>query len=107
VALRFDGASTTWRALDDRIRRLATGLSTRGVVKGDRVAVLMTNRPEFLEAELLTGWLRGRLASYKKPTALVVVAELPRSAAGKVLKHELRRKYGEPASARRAASDLA
>jgi acyl-CoA synthetase (AMP-forming)/AMP-acid ligase II len=44
----------------------------------------------------LTGWLRGRLASYKKPTALVVVDELPRSAAGKVLKHELRSKYGEP-----------
>jgi acyl-CoA synthetase (AMP-forming)/AMP-acid ligase II len=55
----------------------------------------------------LTSWLRDRLASYKKPTALVVVAELPRSAAGKVLKHELRSKYGEPASARRAASDLA
>jgi acyl-CoA synthetase (AMP-forming)/AMP-acid ligase II len=45
----------------------------------------------------LTGWLRDRLASYKKPTALVVVDELPRSAAGKVLKHELRSKYGEPA----------
>jgi fatty-acyl-CoA synthase len=43
----------------------------------------------------LTGWLRDRLASYKKPTALVLVDELPRSAAGKVLKHELRRKYGE------------
>ena len=42
----------------------------------------------------LTGWLRGRLASYKKPTVLVVVDELPRSAAGKVLKHELRSKYG-------------
>jgi acyl-CoA synthetase (AMP-forming)/AMP-acid ligase II len=61
--------------------------------------------PPALDA--LTGWLRGRLASYKKPTALVVVDELPRSAAGKVLKHELRSKYGEPASARRAASDLA
>jgi fatty-acyl-CoA synthase len=44
----------------------------------------------------LTGWLRDRLASYKKPTALVLVDELPRSAAGKVLKHELRGKYGEP-----------
>jgi acyl-CoA synthetase (AMP-forming)/AMP-acid ligase II len=42
----------------------------------------------------LTGWLRGRLASYKKPTALILLDELPRSAAGKVLKHELRAKYG-------------
>jgi fatty-acyl-CoA synthase len=42
----------------------------------------------------LTDWLRDRLASYKKPTALVLVGELPRSAAGKVLKHELRTRYG-------------
>jgi fatty-acyl-CoA synthase len=57
VALRFDGVSTTWRELDDRIRRLATGLSARGVVKGDRVAVLMTNRPEFIEAVLAANLL--------------------------------------------------
>jgi fatty-acyl-CoA synthase len=57
VALRFDGVSTTWRELDDRIRRLATGLSARGVVKGDRVAVLMTNRPEFAEAVLAANLL--------------------------------------------------
>jgi fatty-acyl-CoA synthase len=57
VALRFDGASTTWRELDDRMRRLATGLSERGVVKGDRVAVLMTNRPEFIEAVLAANLL--------------------------------------------------
>jgi fatty-acyl-CoA synthase len=49
--------STTWRELDDRVRRLATGLSARGVVKGDRVAVLMTNRPEFLEAALAANLL--------------------------------------------------
>jgi fatty-acyl-CoA synthase len=37
---------------------------------------------------------RGRLASCKKPTGLVVLAELPRNASGKVLKHELRARYG-------------
>jgi len=42
----------------------------------------------------LTGWTAGRLASYKKPTGLVVLDELPRNAAGKVLKHELRARYG-------------
>jgi fatty-acyl-CoA synthase len=57
VALRFDGVSTTWGELDDRMRRLATGLSARGVVKGDRVAVLMTNRPEFVEAVLAANLL--------------------------------------------------
>jgi acyl-CoA synthetase (AMP-forming)/AMP-acid ligase II len=43
--------------------------------------------------EDLTGWTTGRLASYKKPTGLVVLAELPRNASGKVLKHELRARY--------------
>jgi acyl-CoA synthetase (AMP-forming)/AMP-acid ligase II len=33
---------------------------------------------------------RGRLAGYKKPSAVVFVADLPRNAAGKVLKRELR-----------------
>jgi fatty-acyl-CoA synthase len=45
--------------------------------------------------EDLTGWTAGRLASYKKPTGLVVLDELPRNASGKVLKHELRARYGD------------
>jgi fatty-acyl-CoA synthase len=45
--------------------------------------------------EDLTGWTTGRLASYKKPTGLVVLDELPRNASGKVLKHELRARYGD------------
>ena len=42
----------------------------------------------------LTGWTAGKLASYKMPAGLVIVAELPRNASGKVLKHELRARYG-------------
>jgi acyl-CoA synthetase (AMP-forming)/AMP-acid ligase II len=37
---------------------------------------------------------RERLAGYKKPSAVVFVAALPRNASGKVLKRELRRRYG-------------
>ena len=33
--------------------------------------------------EDLTGWTAGRLASYKKPTSLVVLDELPRNAAAR------------------------
>jgi acyl-CoA synthetase (AMP-forming)/AMP-acid ligase II len=44
--------------------------------------------------EDLSEFSRDRLASYKKPTVIVVVDELPRNAAGKVLKHELRDRYG-------------
>jgi fatty-acyl-CoA synthase len=41
----------------------------------------------------LVGFSRDRLASYKKPTLLVLLDELPRNASGKVLKHELRARY--------------
>ncbi|EME15330.1 long-chain-fatty-acid--CoA ligase [Rhodococcus triatomae] len=49
-ALRFRGVTTTWRELDDRSRRLSTVLENGGVGAGDRVIILLTNRPEFLEA---------------------------------------------------------
>ena len=42
----------------------------------------------------LTSWALGKLASYKKPTGIVVLDQLPRNASGKVLKHELRTRYG-------------
>lgn len=42
--------------------------------------------------EALRAWCRERLAGYKCPRAYTVVAELPLSAAGKVLKNELRRR---------------
>ncbi|HEY7009555.1 MAG TPA: AMP-binding protein, partial [Jatrophihabitantaceae bacterium] len=48
-ALRFQGRTTTWAGLRDRVDALAGALARRGVSFGDRVAVLMTNRPEFLE----------------------------------------------------------
>ena len=40
----------TYRELDHRTNALANGLSDLGVRRGDRVAVLMRNRPELLEA---------------------------------------------------------
>jgi fatty-acyl-CoA synthase len=36
---------------------------------------------------------RGRLAAYKRPRHLAIVAELPRNAGGKVLKTQLREEY--------------
>ena len=37
---------------------------------------------------------RERLASFKKPESVVFVPELPRNALGKILKTELRERYG-------------
>jgi fatty-acyl-CoA synthase len=52
AAIRFEGQSITWAQLHRRVRRLAAALAARGVSRGDRVAILMTNRPEFVEATL-------------------------------------------------------
>ena len=49
AALRFQGATITWRQFADRIRRLADAFARRGVRPGDRVAVMTGNCPEFLE----------------------------------------------------------
>ena len=49
VALRSsDGAlELTWEQYGDRVRRIAAGLSALGVRRGDTVALMLTNRPEF------------------------------------------------------------
>lgn len=49
VALRAweDGRSFTWREYDEQVRRIAAGLSGLGVRRGDTVALMLTNRPEF------------------------------------------------------------
>src|SRR4051812_37695602 len=52
IAIRFEGASLTWAQCDGRVRRLAAAFAERGVGRGDRVVVLMTNRPEFVEATI-------------------------------------------------------
>ena len=56
-AIRFQGRTATWRELDDRVRVLADALAGRGVCPGDRVALVMGNRPEFLEVVLAANLL--------------------------------------------------
>jgi fatty-acyl-CoA synthase len=52
AAVRFDGHTTTWRDLDRSTDELAAGFAEQGVRAGDRVAVLMLNRPEWIEVAL-------------------------------------------------------
>ena len=49
VYLRFEGRTITWAQIHERVSGLAAALRERGVRAGDRVAIMMTNRPEFLE----------------------------------------------------------
>jgi long-chain acyl-CoA synthetase len=51
-------------------------------------------------ADELTEFCAGRLASYKKPRSIDFVTELPRDAAGKLLKRNIREPYWAAAGRR-------
>src|SRR5688572_20803976 len=48
-ALIFRGRTFTWKELDDRIDRFASGLVRHGIGKKQSVIVMMKNRPEMIE----------------------------------------------------------
>jgi 3-oxocholest-4-en-26-oate---CoA ligase len=50
TAVVVGGSSVTWRHLDDAAARLAGALAQRGIGHGSRVAQLMYNCPEYIEA---------------------------------------------------------
>ncbi len=54
VAVRMpdDSVSLTWSQLLDRVDALAGGLAGLGVTRGDCVAIMLSNRPEFHVADL-------------------------------------------------------
>ena len=58
VAIRFEDSSITWAGLNDRVLRLAAAFAAHGVGEGDRVAILTTNRPEFVETVIAANALR-------------------------------------------------
>ncbi len=71
---------------------------------GEIVKALVVRAPGCTVApEELVAFARQRLAGYKLPRSVEFVAELPRTAAGKVLKRELRARYGSPPDAVAAA----
>jgi fatty-acyl-CoA synthase len=59
AALRFQGATTTWSQLRERVLAVADALARRGIGFGDRFTVVMGNRPEFVETVLAVNKLRG------------------------------------------------
>jgi acyl-CoA synthetase (AMP-forming)/AMP-acid ligase II len=50
LALVQGERALTYRELGDRVARLAAGLAGLGLVRGDRVVLLMPNRPELVES---------------------------------------------------------
>jgi len=66
---------------------------------GEAVIGVVVPRPGELpgERELIDA-LKKRLANFKVPKRVYIVAELPRNAMGKVQKNVLRERYNEPGS---------
>ena len=50
LALVQGGRTLTYRALGDRVAQLAGGLARLGLRRGDRIVLLMPNRPELVES---------------------------------------------------------
>jgi long-chain acyl-CoA synthetase len=64
---------------------------------GELVTAIVVRSPQSsVDEPALVAFARGRLAGYKLPRSVAFVAELPRSAAGKVLKRQLRERYTAP-----------
>jgi len=61
TALRWKDGDTwrtlTWRDYADRVSRLASSLRALGVARGDRVVLMLRNRPEFHIADIATLFL--------------------------------------------------
>ena len=64
VAIRFGERDVTWAELSDRADRLAGGLAARGVGHGDRIGLLMANRPEFVEVVVAAARLGAIVAPF-------------------------------------------
>jgi long-chain acyl-CoA synthetase len=65
--LRFEGAVTSYGALLQRAEAFGRALERRGVTRGDRVALLMPNVPQFVVAEL-GAWMAGAIVAPMNPT---------------------------------------
>jgi acyl-CoA synthetase (AMP-forming)/AMP-acid ligase II len=52
VALQDGGRTLSYRALNERVNRLAHWMMAQGLTRGDRIAILSENRCEYVEVEL-------------------------------------------------------
>ncbi|TNJ37039.1 AMP-binding protein [Prosthecochloris vibrioformis] len=65
-ALLFKGAAVSWSELDEKSTRLSKALGAKGIVKGDRVALIMPNTPSMVIAELAI-WKLGAIVVPMNP----------------------------------------
>lgn len=93
--LIISGGENVYPAEVERVLREHPGVAEAVAVGvpddrwGEVVAAVVVPR-EGLDPDELTAWAGSRLAGYKRPRHVVVVEDLPRNAAGKVLRRRLR-----------------
>ncbi len=58
-------------------------------------AVVVAKKGQRIDGEVVMSYCRARLSGYKRPRSVVFVDKLPRNPMGKVLKRELRERYGK------------
>ena len=58
TAIKFAGLATSWRDLDTQTDELAAGLAAKGIGRGDRIGLLLTNCLEWVEITI-AAWKRG------------------------------------------------
>ncbi len=73
AALTYEEETTTWSQLLDRIRRLSNHFLATGVGPGGSVAIMLPNRPEFIEANAAAMRV-GATVSFVNPRAPVADA---------------------------------
>ena len=59
AAIVFEGSRLSFSTLADRVNRLSNALRSMGISKGDRVAILQVNCPEFVEVYFATAKVGG------------------------------------------------
>jgi len=61
---------------------------------GERVTAFIAPKPgQKVTPEELKTFLKARLSPFKVPKEYIILDELPKSSAGKILKRELKKKY--------------
>ena len=84
VRTKDDAVSLTWGELRDRVDALAGGLAKLGVARGDTVALMFANRPEFHLADLAVMTLGAVPYSIYSTSAPEQIAYVVNDAASKV-----------------------